>query len=161
MLGLWEVVSVVSQFSHVSKVNTLCVTQICKFFPYNTGFFLDTYRAPVAREQAAAPQCRAFQIGPQPRQWQHESRSRWGLDLHFVGQWSPAEAATPCYSEHAALEPPLSSCFLWYQQTTGCGGDLTRISVLHHLSEGSPKPLLGRDAFTPLFLCSGGLESDY
>lgn len=54
-LGLWEVVSVVYQFSHVSKVNTLCVTQIFKCFCYNTGFFLDTYRARLLPESRRQP----------------------------------------------------------------------------------------------------------
>lgn len=55
MLGLWEVFSVVNQFSHVSKVNTLCVTQICKCFHYNTGFFLDTYRVRLLPESRRQP----------------------------------------------------------------------------------------------------------
>lgn len=55
MLGLWEVVSVVDQFSDVSKVNTPCVTQICKWFHYNTGFFLDTYRARLLPESRRQP----------------------------------------------------------------------------------------------------------
>lgn len=55
MLGLWEVVSVVNQLSHVSKVNTLCVTQICKCFRYNTGFFLDTYRVRLLPESRRQP----------------------------------------------------------------------------------------------------------
>lgn len=55
MLGLWEVVSVVDQFPNVSKVNTLCVTQICKWFRYNTGFFLDTYRVRLLPESMRQP----------------------------------------------------------------------------------------------------------
>lgn len=55
VLGLWEVVSVVNQFSHVSKVNTLCVTQICKCFHYNTGFSLDTYRVCLLPESRRQP----------------------------------------------------------------------------------------------------------
>lgn len=55
MLGLWEVVSVVNQFSRVSKVNTLCVTQICKCFRYNAGFFLDTYRVRLLPESRRQP----------------------------------------------------------------------------------------------------------
>lgn len=149
-------VSAVNRFSHVSKVNTLCITQICKCFHYNTGFFLDTYRVrllPESRRQPLSVEHSRF--APNPGSDSIKSRSRWGLDLHFVGQCSLAEAATPCHSGHAALAPPLSSCFLWYQQTTACGGDLTCISVLYPPNEGPPKPLLLRDVFTPLFLCTG------
>lgn len=55
MLRLWEVVSVVDQFSNMSKVNTLCITQVCKCFHYNTGFFLVTYRACLLPESRLRP----------------------------------------------------------------------------------------------------------
>ena len=38
-LRLWEVVSVVTLFLTVSKVNTLSNAQVCKCFHYNTGLF--------------------------------------------------------------------------------------------------------------------------
>lgn len=50
-LRLREVLSVVDQFLNVSKVNTLCITQVCKCFHYNTGFSLAIYRACLLRGQ--------------------------------------------------------------------------------------------------------------
>lgn len=155
MRGLWGVVSVVGQFSDVSEVNTLCVTQICKCFRYNTGFFLDTYRASLLPESRRQPLIvRHSRLAPNPGgdNMKAVHAGGWICILWVSEQWPKQQRhviQTPLPSR-----PPLSSYFLWYQQTTACGGDLTRISALRRPSEGPPGPLLGRDVFTPLFVCT-------
>lgn len=162
MPWLWEVVSVVNQFSNVSKVNTLSNTQVCKCFHYNTGFFLFIWqRMHAAWEQTAASQHWALRVPKrQPPSlgfwgwWQHKSTSHWGLGLHLMGQWTAAEAAMPCHSDPAPLTPPLSLHFSWYQQTKlwntieSTGEVLWTANMkcaycfppFHHLSEGPQNP---------------------
>lgn len=156
MLGLWEVVSVVNQFSHVSKVNTFCVTQICKCFCYNTGFFLDTYRVrllPESRRQPLSVEHSRFAPNPGNDSIKAVHAGGWICILWVSDHWPKQQRHV--IQSTLPSRPPLSSCFLWYQQTVACGWDLTCISVLYHPSEGPPKPLLGRDVFTPLFICTG------
>lgn len=123
MVRLREVVSVVSQFSEVSKVNTLSNKQVCKCFHYNTGIFLSSSQSMrAAGERASKPSGSSNSHSPPLVPgfwglWQHKSTSHWGLGLHFVGQWTTAEAAMPCHSEVVPLTPPPSSHFSWYQQT--------------------------------------------
>lgn len=91
MLGLWEVVSVVGQFSNVSKVNTLCVTQICKWFRYNTGFFLDTYRArllPESRRQPLSVEHSRFAPNPGSDNIKAVLDGGWICILWVSEQWS-------------------------------------------------------------------------
>lgn len=111
-----EVVSVVDQFSNVSEVNILCITQVCKCLHYNTSFSSATYTEqwlpPESRLQprsADEPWRPPHLLSPAPaglwRRWQHKSASHWGLGLHFVGHWAVAKAATPCHSDPAPLTP--------------------------------------------------------
>lgn len=111
-----EVVSVVDQFSNVSEVNILCITQVCKCLHYNTSFSSATYTErclpPESRLQprsADEPWRPPHLLSPAPaglwRRWQHKSASHWGLGSHFVGHWAVAKAATPCHSDPAPLTP--------------------------------------------------------
>lgn len=156
MLGLWEVVSVVDQFSHVSKVNTLCVTQICKCLRHKAGFFLDTYRARLLPPRAGGSPS-LFEhstLAPQPSRWQHERRSRRGgwICILWVSEQRPKQRGR-------VIQPPLAPAppaFLALSAVLANNGRRGRLST-HFCSSppqrGSPpKPLLGRDVFTPFFL---------
>lgn len=150
-------VSVVNQFSRVSKVNTLCVTQICKCFRYNTGFFLDTYRVrllPESRRQPLSVEHSRFAPNPGSDNIKAVHAGGWICILWVSDHWPKQQRRV--IQSTLPRRPRFPHAFWWYQQTTACRGDLTCNSVLYHPSEAPPKPLLGRHAFTPLFLCTGG-----
>ncbi len=98
--------------------------------------------------------------------WQHKSTSHWGLGLHFVGQWTAAEAATPCHSDHAALTPPAFLTLLvvsanrevdhyWKHREVFvyCQNKMHLLfSTIPASQRGPPKPLLRNDGFPALFL---------
>lgn len=162
-----EVVSVVDQFSNVSKVNILCSTQVCKCFHYNTSFSSVTYRARLLPESRLQPPSADEPSGcPTPPHTHLLSPSRPGFEgddntkvLH-TGGWVWILWVTeqwPKQQRHViqtllASHPQLPSHFLWYQQTQrwkALGRNKMHL-FFHH--EAPPKALLGRDVFTPLFI---------
>lgn len=164
MLRLWEVVSVVDQFSNMSKVNTLCITQACKCFHYNTGFFLVTYRACLLPESRLRPH------SVEPSGWLTpplSTRASEGDDntkvLHTGGwvcilwvseQWRKQQRHviqtllphTPAFLTLLVVSANREVEHYWKHW-----GDLKCI-WFPPSQRGSPKPLLGHDAFTPLFI---------
>lgn len=131
-LRVGEVVSVVDQFSNVSKVNILCSTQVCKCFHYNTSFSSVTYRACLLPESRLQPPSADEPSGcPTPPLTHLLSPSRLGFEgddntkvLH-TGGWVWILWVTeqwPKQQRHViqsllASHPQLPSHFLWYQQT--------------------------------------------
>lgn len=157
MLRLRGVVSVVSQFSKVSKVNTLSNTQVCKCFHYNTGFFLFTLTEHACCLRA---ECGLTALSPPGAQtppfWSRASEGDDNTKVLHTGGWVCilwVSEQRPRQQRHVIQtllpsHPLLSLHFLWYQQTEkwNTGEFLWTANIycfppFHHLSEG-PKTLV-------------------
>lgn len=154
MLRLWEVVSVVNQFSSMSKVNTLCNIQVCKCSHYNTSFSLATYRACLLPESdcglpALGPLGARHPRLPQPALLRAMTIQRYftlGAGFAFCGSVNSGQSSNAMsFRLCQPLTPLLSLHFLWYQQTVWWStiestGETLNASDLHHLSEGPWSP---------------------
>lgn len=121
---LREVLSVVDQFLNVSKVNTLCITQVCKCFHYNTGFSLAIYRAyplPESRGQphsAEPPEYLTHRHSLptlQPGLLKAMTKQKYftlGVGSAFCGSLNSGQS-----SDATSFTPPLFLSFWWHQQT--------------------------------------------
>lgn len=121
---LWEVVSVVDQFSNVSEVNTLCVTQVCKCFHYNTGFSLDTYRAwllPESRLQPHSIEPSGCPPSTHPsrllRVMTTQKHLTLGAGSAFCGSANSGQSSNAMSFRACSPHTPTFLHLLWYQQT--------------------------------------------
>lgn len=166
-----EVVSVVDPVSNVSKVNFLCITQVCKCFHYNTSFSSVTYTEQACRLRADCSLAVLVSLTPTtppltPPQPGFDGSDNtkvlrtggwvcilWVTELwlkqqgHIIQTVLPSRPQQPSHFIVVSANIEVELALGW----RGWGGRRAG-DKMHLFSTISTKPLLGRDAFAPLFL---------